>query len=119
MPLATQRECTLAGGDDYELVFTAPSQRTAQVLEAARAAHVEVTRIGSISAVAGLRLLDRDNQVIANTFASFDHFKTSGPSAGPPHAGSPREVASAQGIPAGAGPLGVAPLAPPCGSPKV
>ena len=77
VPLAWQRECTLAGGDDYELVFTAPPQRAAQVLEAARGARVEVTRIGSIAAAPGLRLLDRDGQTIANSFGSFDHFKTS------------------------------------------
>jgi thiamine-monophosphate kinase len=76
MPLGWQRECTLAGGDDYELVFTAPPQCTAQVIEAARSARVEVTRIGSIGAAPGLRLLDRDGQALANSFGSFDHFKT-------------------------------------------
>jgi thiamine-monophosphate kinase len=76
MPLQWQRECTLAGGDDYELVFTAPPQRAAQVREAARGARVDVTRIGSISPVPGLRLLGADRQTIANTFGSFDHFKT-------------------------------------------
>jgi len=76
MPLAWQRECTLAGGDDYELVFTAPPQRAAQVGEAARSAQVEVTHIGRIAATPGLRLLDhRDGQALANSFGSFDHFK--------------------------------------------
>ena len=76
VPLAWQRECTLAGGDDYELVFTAPPQRAAQVLEAARSARVEVTRIGSIGAAPGMRLLDHDRHLLADTFGSFDHFKT-------------------------------------------
>jgi len=76
MPLAWQRECTLAGGDDYELVFTAAPQRAAQVAEAARSAQIAVTRIGRMVSTVGLRLLDRDQQLLANHFGSFDHFKT-------------------------------------------
>ena len=36
-PLALQRECLLAGGDDYELVFTAPASRRDAVAAAPRA----------------------------------------------------------------------------------
>ena len=75
MPEALQRTCTLAGGDDYELVFTAPPQRSAQVAQAAQAARTEVTRIGGITEADGLRLVDRGGRVLANTFVSFDHFK--------------------------------------------
>ena len=75
-PEVLQRTCTLAGGDDYELVFTAPPQRAAQVTAAAKAAQVVVTRIGRIEREAGLRLVDRDGRTLANTFGSFDHFKT-------------------------------------------
>ncbi len=76
LPEALQRECTLAGGDDYELVFTAPPQYAARVAAAAQAAQVRVTRIGSISAEAGLRLTDRAGAAVPNTFGSFDHFKS-------------------------------------------
>ena len=74
-PDALQRTCTLAGGDDYELVFTAPPERAAQVAAAAEAAQVGVTRIGRIEAEAGLRLIDRNGRALANDFGSFDHFK--------------------------------------------
>ena len=74
-PEALQRTCTLAGGDDYELIFTAPPQRAAQVAAAAEAAQVGVTRIGRIEAEAGLRLIDRDGRALADDFGSFDHFK--------------------------------------------
>jgi len=57
-PLALQRVCTLAGGDDYELVFTAAPAASQRVGEAAREAAVPVTRIGRIEAAAGLRLVD-------------------------------------------------------------
>ena len=76
LPVAVQRECTLAGGDDYELVFTAPPRLASQVAEAAQAARVRVTRIGSIGAAAGVCLIDRDGRSVANTFGSFDHFKS-------------------------------------------
>ena len=75
LPEALQRECLLAGGDDYELIFTAPPQLASRVAAAAQAAQVSVTRIGSIGAALGLRLLDRQGRPVANTFGSFDHFK--------------------------------------------
>ena len=64
----------LAGGDDYELAFTAsPSQRDA-VQTAARVSGTPVTRIGQIEATPGLRLMDAQGREVANTFRSFDHF---------------------------------------------
>jgi thiamine-monophosphate kinase len=74
-PTAVQRECTLAGGDDYELLFTAPAQRSAEVHAAAQQAGVAVTCIGHIEATSGLRLLDAQAQPIAQQFAGFDHFR--------------------------------------------
>jgi thiamine-monophosphate kinase len=76
LPEALQRTCTLAGGDDYELVFTAPPQHAERVAQAARSAQVAVTRIGRIVAGAGLRLTGRDGQELPNTFGAFDHFKS-------------------------------------------
>ena len=75
-PQAMQRECSLAGGDDYELVFTAPPRHADAVAAAARQAGVQVTRIGVIDAGAGLRLIDAQRRPVVNTFGSFDHFKT-------------------------------------------
>ena len=64
----------LAGGDDYELLFTAPTSARAQVAAAAQQSQTPVTHIGHISAERGLRLVDGDGQVVPNTFTSFDHF---------------------------------------------
>lgn len=75
LPAAQQQEFTLAGGDDYELVFSAPPERAAQAQDAARRAKVPVTRIGRIESVAGLRLVDRAGRAVDKRFASFDHFK--------------------------------------------
>jgi thiamine-monophosphate kinase len=74
-PVTLQRTCTLAGGDDYELLFTAPAQRAAQVREASERAGVAVTRIGRIEAQAGLRLTDAQGEALVNSFGSFDHFR--------------------------------------------
>jgi thiamine-monophosphate kinase len=75
-PLALQRECTLAGGDDYELLFTAPPSHATDVQAAAREAGVPVTRIGRIDRSRALTLVDAQGRSVAHTFGSFDHFKT-------------------------------------------
>ena len=76
LPEPLQHTCTLAGGDDYELVFTAPPQRAPEVVAAAQAAGVPVTRIGRIREGAGLRLIDCDGRPVADNFSAFDHFKS-------------------------------------------
>ena len=67
-------QCTLAGGDDYELAFTAPVARRAAVAAAALASSTPVTRIGRIEAEPGLRLVDAQGRPVARRYASFDHF---------------------------------------------
>jgi thiamine-monophosphate kinase len=64
----------LAGGDDYELLFTAPADRRAEVDAAALASQTPVRRIGQIDAQAGLRLIGAQGESVTNTFTSFDHF---------------------------------------------
>jgi thiamine-monophosphate kinase len=65
----------LAGGDDYELAFTAAPARRAAVEAVATAGGLTVTRIGRIDAEPGLRLLDADGRPLAQRFAGFDHFQ--------------------------------------------
>ncbi len=69
-----RRAFALAGGDDYELAFTAPAHAQAAVLAAGRAAATPVTRIGRIEAAPGLRIVDGAGQPVAERFAAFDHF---------------------------------------------
>ncbi|HMS26728.1 MAG TPA: thiamine-phosphate kinase [Burkholderiaceae bacterium] len=68
-------EYVLSGGDDYELLFTAPSSQRQAVLVAANHADTKITRIGQIQAESGLRVVDANGHVLPNDFASFDHFK--------------------------------------------
>ena len=74
IPVQQWRTWSLAGGDDYELLFTAPVAARAQVAAAAQISQTLVTRIGTIQAERGLRLVDGQGETVANTFASFDHF---------------------------------------------
>ena len=64
----------LAGGDDYELAFTAPPTAREAVQAAAHASATPVTRIGSIEAEPGVRLVDGAGHPVTGRFASFDHF---------------------------------------------
>ena len=74
-PLALQRLCTLAGGDDYELAFTAPAARHADVLAAGRAAGVAVTCCGQVTEWPGLQIIDAAGQALdAQAWRGFDHF---------------------------------------------
>ncbi|MBC7456201.1 MAG: thiamine-phosphate kinase [Massilia sp.] len=71
---ALRRRFCVAGGDDYELCFTAaPQQRDAIIAAGARCA-TAVTRIGVIDAAPGLRIIDADGRPLALDLAGFDHF---------------------------------------------
>jgi thiamine-monophosphate kinase len=71
---ALARRCLLAGGDDYELCFTAPLRDAAAVLAAGAAAGVALSRIGCISGPAGLRVLDQNGVQLPIKERGFDHF---------------------------------------------
>jgi thiamine-monophosphate kinase len=64
----------LAGGDDYELLFTAPPDQADAVLEAGEQCGVSITCIGRITPVAGVQVLDLQGLPMSRRFASFDHF---------------------------------------------
>ena len=69
-----QLDYVLAGGDDYELAFTAPVAARDAVLAAASHSHTPVTLVGRIESQPGLRLVDVRNQQVHGVFTSFDHF---------------------------------------------
>lgn len=74
--------CVLAGGDDYELVFSAPPAARTAVAEAARASGTPVTRIGRLKPRASggpaCTLCDRSGRPLAipegARLGGFDHF---------------------------------------------
>jgi thiamine-monophosphate kinase len=70
--------CALAGGDDYELCFTAAPEARAQVEAAGRGAGVAVTRIGGmLAAMDGAPLIayqDAAGRAMDLELSGYDHF---------------------------------------------
>ena len=67
-------DCVLAGGDDYELCFTAPARAAAQIGVVAKQVDLALTRIGTIEERAGLVVLDESGKALQTLPAAFDHF---------------------------------------------
>lgn len=73
---ALVRKCVLAGGDDYELLFTAPVASRHVIETLAGTLQLALTRIGSVLMSGGdqVRLINADGQAIANSYTGYDHF---------------------------------------------
>ncbi len=71
-PVAQQ--CVLAGGDDYQLCFTAPLTLHEQVLKAGKSVNVALACIGRTVADNRLTLFDADNRPMKTPTKGFDHF---------------------------------------------
>lgn len=69
----------LAGGDDYELCFTAPRTRRRAILEVARRRGVKVTCIGTVQAATRRRpavtVLGPDDRAMKLKYGGYDHFR--------------------------------------------
>ncbi|MGZ5199497.1 MAG: thiamine-phosphate kinase [Telluria sp.] len=70
-----RRSFTLAGGDDYELCFTAPPEQRDAILAAARETATPVTRVGRIEAEPGLRMVDSNGAPLDLPARGWDHFQ--------------------------------------------
>ncbi|MES2354367.1 MAG: thiamine-phosphate kinase [Pseudomonadota bacterium] len=69
------QNCVLAGGDDYELCFTAPAIHRAAIEALTKATGIRLSRIGKINPGRGLSVLDANHQPIEILAIGFDHFK--------------------------------------------
>lgn len=68
-------DLALSGGEDYELLFTVPTEKKAALAELVKSAQVPVTRLGIItSADKGLMVIGRDGQPIRPRQTGYDHF---------------------------------------------
>jgi thiamine-monophosphate kinase len=74
---AACRGFALAGGDDYELCFTAPPERDAEIASAFERLGLRVSRIGRIAAGKGVRVLDAEGNSIDTPPAGWQHFAAS------------------------------------------
>jgi len=70
------RDCLLAGGDDYELVFTASADNHAKAAALATSLDLALTCIGTIDAgnAHAVTLLDAEHKVWSSSRHGFDHF---------------------------------------------
>jgi thiamine-monophosphate kinase len=71
---ALQQRCVLSGGDDYELVFTAPQGARAQIEALSASMRLALTRVGSIQpGEPKLQLLDAKGRAMTAA-RGWDHF---------------------------------------------
>ena len=68
------RQAQLAGGDDYELLFTALPGKRDEIAALALALELPLTRIGRMIVGRGVHLLDADGKDRKCTITGFDHF---------------------------------------------
>jgi len=73
-PTALRRRFAAAGGDDYELCFTAPGANHDAILAAGAQCGVGVTRVGRIVAEPGLRWVDGNGNALELGLRGWDHF---------------------------------------------
>lgn len=74
LPHENWLSCALAGGDDYELVFTAPECRRSEIQTIAGQCGVAVTPIGKINNTGRLKIIDSNGGELKLTSLGFDHF---------------------------------------------
>lgn len=74
VPPSRQTALAVSGGDDYELCFTVPRARCADVEQALAALDVPLARIGEIVPGGGLEWLDGQGQAVALRVSAYQHF---------------------------------------------
>ncbi len=74
LPQPLAMKCLLAGGDDYELCFTAPRTARAKIEMLSREEGIQLTRIGRIGEGAGLVVLDAAGGAVKLEVKGYDHF---------------------------------------------
>jgi thiamine-monophosphate kinase len=68
-------ECLVAGGDDYELCFTAPTAAAAKLRSVSADVGVALTRVGAIAPGSDLVILDEQGNALETVPHAFDHFR--------------------------------------------
>ncbi len=71
---SVQHHAVLAGGDVYQLCFTAPSSQRERLHTMANEEGVRLARVGVTTTEPGLRILDDNGKQIILESAGFDHF---------------------------------------------
>jgi len=69
------KQCVLSGGDDYELCFTAPAARHAEILRIGSQLGLRLTCIGNIVAGSGCVIHDANGIPVTVETEGYDHFR--------------------------------------------
>jgi thiamine-monophosphate kinase len=69
------RQAALAGGDDYELAFTAPSNRRTELIELGGRLSLPLTRVGRMDDGTGVAVSDQAGRPVTLPQQGFDHFR--------------------------------------------
>jgi len=73
---ALARDCLLGGGDDYELLFTAPEARRATIPTIATDTGLALTRIGrTVAGATVVKVLDEAGRAVSPGAGGYDHFR--------------------------------------------
>ncbi len=85
LPLSTQAaevlqsnpdmwSCIWAGGDDYQIVFTAPPAAREKITSLANETGSRISLVGKVSAGQGVQLLDRAGEIVQVASGGYTHF---------------------------------------------
>ena len=68
-------QLALAGGEDYELCFTAPPENREKIVECVKKCGVEVTPVGIVASLPGVAVIRADGTDFSSQIKGFNHFK--------------------------------------------
>ncbi|MBC7961375.1 MAG: thiamine-phosphate kinase [Steroidobacteraceae bacterium] len=68
-------QMALAGGEDYELCFTAPPENREKIVECVKKSGVEVTPVGIVASLPGVAVVRADGTPCTLQIKGFNHFK--------------------------------------------
>ena len=66
----------LSGGDDYQLLFTAPKKNRDKIILVSKMPSIKLARIGSIKEDRGLNIIDHKGMLYKLKKRGYDHFET-------------------------------------------
>lgn len=75
LPPPRRLALALSGGDDYELLFTAPPDRREAIRAIGARIGVDLARVGEVVSEPGVRLVDAAGRPVECHATSFDHFR--------------------------------------------
>ncbi len=68
------QQYVLAGGDDYELCFTAPNKNYKAITDISKTLNLPVSKIGQTTSVHGLRVTGLDDKIMSLNELGYEHF---------------------------------------------